>query len=145
MIPFLVRPVGRTLKPTEADSYPAESLSELRHWTDSRSYTVHTKGRARNSRESTHRPQTHSSLDATMPQKIPREIGRRDWGFVKHALRCYGRLHDAPWHTFVKAYIECMEFAIMFVMHHIIVYIESKDECCPELASGRPALLGAPH
>ena len=41
MIPFLVRPVGRTLKPTEADSYPAESLSELRHWTDSRSYTVH--------------------------------------------------------------------------------------------------------
>ena len=27
------------------------------------------------------------------------------------------------------------------------MYVESKleDECCPELASGRPALLGAPH
>ena len=70
-----------------------------------------------------------------MPRKIPREIGRRDWGFVKHAIRCYGRLHDAPWHTFVKAYIDCMEFAVMFLMHHIIVYFESKDECCPEVAS----------
>ena len=50
-----------------------------------------------------------------------------------------------PWHTFVKAYIDCVEFAVMFGIHHIIVYIESKDECCPELASGRPALLGAPY
>ena len=76
---------------------------------------------------------------------MPSSARRRDWGILKQALSCFGRLHDVPWHTFVKAYIDCVEFAVMFGIHHIIVYIESKDECCPELASGRPALLGAPY
>ena len=67
-------------------------------------------------------------------------------------VSCFRDLPKVPWSDFfslrfLEAYISCTALPLFFFMHQLVVYVESKleDECCPELASGRPALLGAPH
>ena len=65
-------------------------------------------------------------------------------------VSCFRDVPKVPWSDvfslqFLGAYLNCTALPFFFVMLHFLIYVESKDECCPELASGRPALLGAPH